>query len=292
MADVKVALDIRIDIGEGVLWDVRDQALWWVDVYHPRLMRWDPASGARREWLLPEPVGCFALCEDGERAVLALRSGFHYLNLESGTVMPILDPEPDRPGTRFNDGKCDRHGRFFAGTMSETRQTANGALYRLDPDLGTARVANGVMVANGLNFTADGRTMYWSDSFAATIWRFDYDARTGTPSNRRVFKKFADGEGVPDGAALDAEGFYWSALYNGARLVRIDPRDGKIVREIAMPVRCPTMPAFGGKDLKTIYLTSARRKRSADELAAYPLSGSLFAVEVDVPGLPEPRFKG
>lgn len=289
---LRCALDCRSFLGEGPTWDSQGQALWWCDIYGPTLERWVPMSAARRSWKLPEAIGSFALCETGNRAILALASGFHALNLDSGTLTPIADPEADRPGTRFNDGRCDRQGRFLAGTMSMGLKRPNAALYRLDADLGTERLIGDTTVANGLAFSPDGTVMYWADSPAQTVWAFDYDTASGRPGARRVLRQFAPGDGFPDGAAVDAEGFYWTAMFNGGRVLRLDPRNGETVREIPIPVRRPTMPAFGGADLKTLYVTSARENAPADELAHHPQSGSIFAIEVDVPGLDEPRFKG
>lgn len=290
---LRCALDARVHLGEGPTWDPAAQVLWWCDIYGPTLERWSPSSGARRRWTLPEPIGSFALCETGERAILALASGFHALNLESGTLTPIVDPEPDRPGTRFNDGRCDRQGRFLAGTMTlgPDRQP-RGALFRLDTDLGTARLVGDVTVSNGLAFSPDGTTMYWADSPAQTVWAFDYDIERGLPTNRRVLRRFGPGDGYPDGAAVDAEGCYWVAMFAGGRVLRLDPRTGETLREIPIPVRRPTMPALGGPDLRTLYVTSAREHATPEELARHPQSGSIFAIEVDVPGLVEPRFKG
>ncbi|MBL8571855.1 MAG: SMP-30/gluconolactonase/LRE family protein [Phreatobacter sp.] len=289
---LRCALDCRAFLGEGPTWDPQGQALWWCDIYGPTLERWVPESGDRRSWTLPEPVGSFALCESGDQAVVALADGFHVLNLGSGTLTPIVDPDPERPGTRFNDGRCDRQGRFLAGTMSIGLKRSNAALYRLDAELDTTRLFGDATVANGLAFSPDGATMYWADSPAQTIWAFEYDAARGVPGERRVLRSFGPGDGYPDGAAVDAEGCYWTAMFAGGRVLRLHPQTGEILREIAIPVRRPTMPAFGGADLRTLYVTSAREHASAAELAHHPQSGSIFAIEVDVPGLVEPRFKG
>lgn len=290
---LRCALDCRAFLGEGPTWDPQAQVLWWCDIYGPSLERWSPSTGARRTWKLPEPIGSFALCETGDRAVLALASGFHFINLESGTLTPIVDPQPGRPDTRFNDGRCDRQGRFIAGTMSIARERVPaGVLFRLDPDLGTRRLLGDVKVSNGLAFSPDGRTMYWSDSPAQTVWAFDYDVETGTPGARRVLRQFGPGDGFPDGAAVDAEGCYWVAMFAGGRVLRLDPHSGATLREIPIPVRRPTMPAFGGADLRTLFVTSAREHAPDEELLRHPQSGSIFAIEVDVPGLVEPRFRG
>lgn len=288
----RCVIDCRHFLGEAPTWDACGDALWWCDIYGPTLLRWHAATGMRRQWTLPAPIGSFALCATGGRAVLALETGFHMLNLEGGTLTPIADPEAQLPGTRFNDGRCDRQGRFLAGTMNRRHDSPNAALYRLDADLNVARIAKGVTIANGLAFSVDGATMFWSDSVTQTIWRFDYDIRSGTPSQRRVLRRFATGDGFPDGAAVDAEGCYWVAMFDGGRVLRLDPTTGATLREIALPVRRPTMPAFGGTELKTLFVTSAREHASDAELAGHPQSGSIFAIEVDVPGVAEPRFAG
>ena len=216
------------------------------------LFAFDPATGANRVWPMPEEVGSFALREGGG-LIAALRSGFALIDLDSGHIERLIDPEADRPENRFNDGRCDRRGRFWAGTMNEPRDARSGALYRLDPDHRCQRMADDVMVANGLAFSPDDRVMYWSDSRALTIWAFDFDAASGTLANRRIFARLAPHQGGPDGAAVDAEGGYWSACYRGARVMRFRP-DGTIERKIRLPVSRVTMCAFGGPDLRTVYL--------------------------------------
>ncbi len=293
METVRCVFDLRHSVGECPVWDERAQALFWVDIFGPALHRWDPATGARREWRLPSDIGSFALAADGKRAVCALRDGFHWLDLANGATTPIATPDFGGPAmARLNDGRCDRQGRFWAGTMYEPRDRALGALWRLGVDGKATRMLDGSIVSNGLAFSPNSKTMYWSCSRQATLWAFDFDATTGTPSNRRILRVYPEGEGRPDGGTVDAEGFYWSAAVFAGKVVRIDPLSGKVVREIAVPTAFPTMPCFGGPALKTLYVTSLRENRTAEELAKWPLSGGLFAVEVDVPGLPEPRYAG
>ena len=283
-------LDARARTGESPVWVPEEQALYWSDIPGRTLNRFDPATGANRVWPMPEEVGSFALREGGG-LVAALRSGVAFIALDRGRIEPLVDPEADRPENRFNDGRCDRQGRFWAGTMNEPRDARSGALYRLDPDLRHHRVADDVMVANGLAFSPDDRVMYWSDSRALTIWAFDFDAASGEVANRRIFARLAPHQGGPDGAAVDAEGGYWSACYRGSRVMRFRP-DGTIERKIRLPVSRVTMCAFGGPDLRTLYITSARGGLSASELEREPQAGGIFALAVDVQGLPEPRFKG
>ena len=283
-------LEAQAQTGESPVWVPEEQALYWSDIPAKTLNRFDPATGENRVWPMPEEVGSFALREQGG-LVAAMRSGFALIDLERGTVKPLADPEAHLPQNRFNDGRCDRNGRFWAGTMNEPRDARSGALWRLDPDHGHHRVADDVMVANGLAFSPDDRLMYWSDSRALTIWVFDLDAASGTVANRRVFARLEQHQGGPDGAAVDAEGCYWSACYRGSRLMRFRP-DGTIERKIRLPVSRITMCAFGGPDLRTLYITTARAGLSAADLEREPLAGGIFALEIDVQGLPEPRFKG
>jgi len=194
---------------------------------------------------------------------------------------------------RFNDGKTDAKGRFWVGTIYEPRDAARASLYRLDA-AGLQQVADGITTSNGLAWSPDGKTMYWADTKAHQITAWDFDLATGTPSNRRLYAAFATPEadpspdsygGRPDGAAVDAEGCYWVAMFEGARILRLSPQ-GEVLQTIRLPVRCPTMPCFGGPDLRTLYITTARDKRPAAELAAMPLSGRVLQMRVDVPGLP------
>ena len=204
----------------------------------------------------------------------------------------IAEPERDRAGNRFNDGRCDARGRFFAGSMNDAEGAATGALWRLDPDRALTSIFSNITVSDGLAWSPDGRTMYSADSWTRRIDAFDYNLETGTPSNRRVFHETTDTSlGVPDGGAVDSEGCYWSARYFGSRVIRFTP-DGLIDREIRLPVGRVTMCAFGGSDLRTLYITSARYKATSAELQREPLAGGLFAVNAGVAGLPEPSFAG
>ena len=283
-------LDAKARTGELPVWVPEEQALYWTDIPGKTLNRFDPASGANRVWPMAEEVGSFALRERGG-LVAALRSGFALIDLEQGKVEALADPEAHLPHQHFNDGRCDRQGRFWAGTMNEPRTERTGALYRLDPERRCERMADDVMVANGLAFSPDDRLMYWSCSRALTVWVFDFDAASGEIANRRVFARLEPHQGGPDGAAVDTEGFYWIACYRGSRVMRLDP-DGRIERKIRLPVSRVTMCAFGGPDLKTLYITTASGGMSEAEQKREPLAGGIFALEVDVKGLPEPRFKG
>jgi sugar lactone lactonase YvrE len=291
MTDVTLVLDARAELGECPIWAADEQVLYWEDIRAPALHRFDPATGENRTWPLPKRCGSFALRESGG-AVLALQDGFYAFDFATGETTFLVGPDDQPPGTRFNDGKVSPDGRFFAGTMDEeTLSKPVAALYRLDPDGSLHTVVDGLVVSNGLAWTADGRTMYHSDSKGEVVWAYDYDPADGSVANRRVVARPTEEIGRPDGAATDVEGFYWSAGISAGVLNRWGP-DGTLDRTIPLPVARPTMPCFGGPDLTTIYVTSLRHDLPDDLLAQYPATGGIVALEVDVPGVPVARFAG
>lgn len=293
MSHVTCVLDARAMLGEGPVWCPSERALYWVDIRKPALHRFEPGTGATRSWPMPEEIGSFALRRGGG-ALVALRSGFAFLDLETGSLTRVGDPESDKPLNRMNDGKCDRRGRFWVGTMSTLPASAReptGALYRLDPDLRWHRMLDGITVPNSLAWSPDDRTMYFADTPSRRIWAFDFDPDAGTIARRRLFATLPEGVGFPDGSTVDAEGFLWNAHFDGWRLTRYAP-DGRADRVIELPVQRPTSCAFGGERLDTLYVTSASARLTEADLAKGPLAGGLFAVSVGVRGLGEPRFAG
>jgi sugar lactone lactonase YvrE len=288
MPAFECVLDAKASLGECPVWSVDEQVLYWVDINAPSLNRFDPSTGRNTAWPMPASIGCFALRRSGG-FVAALRDGF-WLVASDGTVeRKIADAPYDPEHHRFNDGRADPRGRFWAGSMNEKRDASTGKLYRLGPDATLTAMIPGLMVSNGLAFSPDRRTLYHADTPTRTVNAWDFDAATGGVSNRRIFAQFAGATDWPDGAAVDREGCYWSAFYRGGKLVRLSPR-GERLAEFPLPAMCPTMCAFGGRDLKTLYVTTARQRRDADELERMPQSGGIFAMRVDVPGLPEPKF--
>lgn len=295
MTEIECVLNIKAALGEGAIWDREERALFWVDIPAGRLHRFDPVTLENRTWQMPDKIGCVALRRTGG-AVVALANGFHALDFDTGDVTPICDPEPQTPGNRFNDGATDPVGRFWAGTMPKDGpgDSPEGALYRLDPDGTAPRMGEPMWVPNGMAFSPDGRTMYLSDSYVAvrTIWAFDYDCDTGTPSNRRVFLDTHVLAGRPDGAAVDADGCYWMAGVGGWQIVRITP-EGKIDRIIPMPVERPTKIAFGGDNLDIMFVTSIGPKWcTPGTLDRQPNAGAIFAIRAGVQGIPTPRYAG
>ena len=286
----RCVLDIRASLGECPVWSIEEQVLYWVDINAPSLNRFDPATGENVAMPMPESIGCFAL-RAGGGFVVALRDGFWLASADGELTRKVGNAPYDPAQHRFNDGRCDARGRLFAGYMNEARDASSAALIRLDPDFTQTQVISGMTISNGLAWSPDGRTMYHADTPTQAVNAYDYDAASAIPSNPRIFARFTAEGDRPDGAAVDREGCYWSALYRGGKVVRIAP-DGRTLATYAVPAMCPTMCAFGGRDLATLYVTSARQQRGADELLRLPQSGGIFAMEVDVRGLPEPKFAG
>ncbi len=288
---IEVLVDVKTTLGEGPLWDVDEQRLYWIDSFDGRVFRCTADGREVRCWDVPQKIGSMCLRKGGG-AVLSLQRGFHFLDFRSGEVSLIHDPEPDRPANRLNDGKVDRRGRFVAGSMDTMEEGPNGALYCLDPDLKVRLLEPGVIVSNGPCWSPDGRTFYFTDTWSGEISAYDYDLETGSIANKRCFTRMTSEGGAFDGATVDAEGGVWSAHVYAGKIVRYAP-DGRIDRVIDMPVRKVTSVMFGGPELEVLYVTSMAKP----PLPRFPsdpvLRGALFAVhDPGVRGVPEPRFAG
>jgi len=279
-------VDCKNVLGEGAVWCPREQRLWWIDISSPSLWRLEAKSGQVEHWPLPKPPGCFALRKDGG-FLFAFRSGFATLD-RPGAELNWLDiPGLTLGDERFNDGKADRAGRFWTGTLDRRLAGAIGRLYRLEPGFRATAMDRGFTISNGIGWSPDDRTMYFTDTPSRRIYRYDFDAASGEIANRRVFVEVEPGHGGPDGMTVDAEGYVWSAQFDRWCIHRYAP-DGKLERSIRMPVQRPTSCMFGGADLSTLYVTSA----SMDLTPPPQQAGGLFALEPGVRGLPEPRFAG
>lgn len=290
----ELIVDARNAVGESPVWVPEENALYWVDIPAAILHRWRADSGQVETWTAPEMLACIARHRDGSW-VAGMESGFFTLRTHSDGSLDsqrLATVEHARPGMRLNDGRCDRQGRFWAGSMvlNMGANAANGTLYRYDSgQRGTIDAQlSGYIVPNGLGFSPDGRTMYLSDSHPTVqqIWAFDYDIDSGTPSNRRVFVDMNHFCGRPDGAAVDADGCYWICANDAGLIHRFTP-DGRLDRSLAVPVKKPTMCAFGGSQLDTLFVTSIRPGDDHDEQS---LAGGVFALDPGVKGLPEPHF--
>lgn len=283
-------------LGESPLWLGDEQVLLWVDIPGRQLNEWRPADRRHRHWPLPTEAGCIVPLPGGP-LLLAMRDGLWRFDRATGQRQSLAAAPYDAARERFNDGKADPQGRVWVGTIYEPRDPAAAALYRYAGGR-FDRMAGNVTVSNGLAFSPDGRILYWSDTKAHVIYALDFDGNDGSLSRQREFIRFepkapttdlsrdtGNYGGRPDGAAVDSEGAYWVAMFEGQRLLRLAP-DGTVLRELPLPVRCPTMPCFGGSDLRTLFVTTARENRPAAELAAQPLAGCVLMLRVDVPGLP------
>jgi len=278
-----------VELGEGPAWDDRRGVLVWVDIWAGRVHAYDPRSGLDEAVDVGQPVGAAVPRESGGYA-LAVQDGFALLDPD-GTVTSVAKVEDDIPGNRMNDGKCDRHGRFWAGTMAADQRPGAGALYRLDPDLSVTTVLTDVTISNGLAWSLDDTTMYFIDTPTQGVDAFDYDAVTGELENRRRVIDVPEEAGSPDGMALDEEGLLWVALFGGGAIRRYSP-DGALEGVVELPATKTTSCAFAGPDLDDLYITSAHERLSAEELAGQPLAGALFRHHPGVRGLPTERFGG
>ena len=275
-------------VGEGPVWDARIERLAWVDIGEARLYL-TARDGDTRTIQLPAAIGSFAPRASGGW-VAALADGF-WAVAEDGSVERIADVQSDRPDLRFNDGKCDPQGRFWAGTMAHDHRADAGALYRLDPDLSVHRMIDAISISNGLDWSLDGRTMYYVDTPTHRVDRLDFDPADGSISGRRPFVAVDPADGNPDGLTVDVEGGVWLALWDGWVVRRYLP-DGSLDREIRLPVSEVTCPAFGGPDLDELYITSAWEELSEAQHAAEPLAGGLFRVRPGIRGRLPTLFAG
>lgn len=281
-------------LGEGTCWSPAEQALYWVDILERTLYRYHPASGARSQWPFDEEISAVAERRAAPGLIVTLRSGFAFFDPANGQLKKLHNPEPERTadGNRFNDGKCDASGRFWAGTMDFGASRPTGAMYRYEADGRCERMDDGYAVSNGPTWTADGRTMFFNDTVHQRINAFDLDPATGALSNKRPWLTFGDGEGYPDGMTTDAAGRLWICHWGGARVTCHDPVSAEELARVDLPTAHITNVAFGGPDYRTLYITSARYELTDAQLAAQPLAGALFSVEVDSPGQAPHRFAG
>lgn len=275
-------------LGEGPVWVDRERALFWTDIHGRRVHRYVPERDESRSWDTPLRITSL-----GPRAgggfVAGSERGFVLIDEAISRFDIVAEPEPDRPGNRFNDGKVGPDGRFWAGTMDDAEVETTGALYRLDTDLIWKRCDVGYRVPNGPTFSPDGQVLYHTDSATRTVFRFDLDPKNGEVRNKRIFVQFGPEHGHPDGMTSDSDGCLWIAFWDGWCVRRISP-DGRIVGEVRLPVQRPTSCAFGGDDLGVLFVTSASVGIDASGRDAQPLAGGLFALEPGASGWPAPEF--
>jgi L-arabinonolactonase len=292
--EISCVLEAKALLGEGTFWDPAAQCLWWVDIYANQIHRFDPRSGHTQTFATPHPPGCLAVRQSGG-LVVAMGDGFFFFDPLSGEFRHVIDAESHLAETRMNDGKTDRQGRFWSGTVFDIPNQpsqAIGALYRLDPDLSCHKVIENVRCSNGLAWSPDSKTMYFTDSATPYVWAWDFDPTTAEIENRRVFIDLSSTNGAAvDGATVDADGCYWLTLPFKSLIQRYDPM-GSLMDTIELPVDAPTCCEFGGESLDVLYVTTATLRRTPDELRGQPLAGGLFALRLGVKGLPASPFLG
>ncbi|MGB6975888.1 MAG: SMP-30/gluconolactonase/LRE family protein [Gammaproteobacteria bacterium] len=277
-------------LGEGPLWDHRDQLLYWLDIAKAELHCFDLPANKHRAWQMSEPICCIGLRAEGG-FIAAWKSGFGTIELPSGKFNKLTLSLSAAQGTMFNDGKVDHQGRFWAGTKDLLEQKMLGSLYCLSPDGLIKELDHGFTVSNGIAWSLDNKTLYFTDSPARTIYQYDFNPATGDISNRRVFVTVANDAGYPDGLTIDSEGYLWGAHWGGWRVTRYKPT-GQVDRVVEMPVEQPTSCCFGGEDLDILFVTSASRDLTPAQLARGRQAGGLFTLHPGVKGLPEPLFVG
>jgi sugar lactone lactonase YvrE len=300
-------VDSQCQLGESPFWHPHEKALYWLDIPGRMVLRTRGEDAAMQveRWALPSEPGCMAPARSGG-LVLALRDGIYRARQWGGDLQLLVRADHDTRTMRFNDGKCDALGRFWAGTINEAKDRANAALFCLDARRGATpvltKMANEATTANGLGFSPDARTLYWADTASHTVRAWDWDMAPATMSAERVFARFepkpagwsAGGllpyDGRPDGATVSADGHYWVAMFEGAQVLRFSPA-GERVESLSLPAQCPTMPCFGGDDLRTLFVTTAAKGRSDAELVRMPASGCVFSTRTATPGLPAHFFE-
>lgn len=276
------------ELGEGPLWHPIQKRLYWLDILKKKVQCLDPETGNVQEFQPDQMITALGL-RDEDTFIAACKEGLGIWNKRSNAFQLLQSPEEGKPNARFNDGKVDRGGRFWAGTMTTT--DASSTLYRLGADHQVTPMVPKVTISNGLGWSPDDRYMYYADTLRYTIYRYDFDVQTGAISNKCEFVRLSGQDGAPDGLTVDAQGVVWVALWGGWRVERYSP-EGIRLEQVRLPVAQPSSVAFGGADMDTLYITSAREGLSQEALCEQPEAGNLFACQPGVVGLPEPFYAG
>lgn len=278
------------DLGEGPVWLANEGVFYWVDIMEKQIRFYKPDTGKQWSIQTPDYIGAAVPAGKG-RLICAMGSGFYHLDMDTQTFEEIATPESHLPGNRFNDGKCDREGRFWAGTLSMTSEPEAGALYCLERDGSVRHMLSQIGCSNGLGWNSDDSVMYYIDTYTHEVHRFSYDAATGEISNREAIIRFSKEQGYPDGMTVDAEGMIWVAHWGGYGVSRWNPETGEQLDMIELPVSQVTSCCFGGDNLDELFITSARTGLSEQQLLEEPLAGSCFLYKPGVRGLQVEEYK-
>ncbi|WP_019139590.1 SMP-30/gluconolactonase/LRE family protein [Noviherbaspirillum massiliense] len=292
-APIEVLYATPMQVGESPLWHPKEEALYWIDIPARMVHCHHLPTAAHRSWQMPAEPGCIVRCATGG-LIVAMRSGIAHFDTATGALTELAAAPYDTTRMRFNDGRCDAAGRLWVGTIYEPRDQPLGSLYCLERG---CLINKGcpATVSNGVAFSPDSGLLYHADTTAHRITVYEFDLAQGRVGEGHLFRQFSKDKahgygGRPDGAVVDSEGAYWVAAFEGGCILRLSP-SGDVLQKIELPVRCPTMPVFGGADLRTLFITTARHNRSEAELAQHPLSGSVLALRVSIAGLDEPSYQ-
>lgn len=291
LGELELVMDAKAMLGEGPCWDNEKQILYWVDVLGKKIYIYNPITKANRIITLKQCISAIVPRNENE-VVVALEDGFSFLNLITEKITPINDPEKHIINNRFNDGKCDAYGRFWAGTMNKSYVEGCGALYCLDTDFKVKRKLNNIGISNGIAWSLDNRFMYYIDTFTKSVCRFNYNIETGDIINRMEVINFQEEEGLPDGMTIDAEGMLWIAHWGGSKISRWNPNTNMKIAQFEIPAINVTSCTFGGEDLNELYITTAKEGLKSEQLTENPFSGGLFRLKTTVKGISSHSFKG
>jgi len=290
IATAELVLDAKAFLGEGALWHPQEQRLYWVDIEEKKLHLYDPVTAKNSTLHVGERIGTVVPAAEGG-ALVALQNGIHHIDITSGKLTLLVNPLKQND-IRFNDGKCDPAGRFWVGTMALDARHGAAVLYRMETDGSITQVLDQLTISNGIDWSANGKKMYFTDTPSQQLQSFDYDKQTGQIKNEKTIVSIPVEEGSPDGFTLDAEGNIWVALHGGGSVVCYDPATGKALQKIEVPCPKTTSCAFGGKELDILYITTARQGLDAEQLKKHPLSGGVFAAKPGVKGIAANFYKG
>lgn len=290
MSEVTAVVQEKALLGEGPCWDEMNQYLLWTDILAKKIHIYYPETNKNRSFEIGQYVGAISVCSNGD-LLLATEKGFQFFQINTRKLTPIYDPEKNISTNRFNDGKCDPRGRFWAGTMGMNPNQPTGSLYRLDNDFTVNKMIDNVTISNGIAWDESRNKMYFIDTPTKKITSFDFDINTGDISGKKDIIDFPSKFGDPDGMTIDKEGMLWVAGWGAGKVTRWNPKDGTLLTEINVPAKYVTSCTFGGKNLDILYITTARIGMNEEELNKQPLAGSIFSIKTNTKGLPSHKFK-